>query len=311
MEDLLTISVILCSYNRATSLEKTLESLRQMSVPPNLKWELVVVDNNSTDNTRGVVEEFARTSGLNVRYMFEPGQGSSRARNTGVANSTSEIIAFTDDDVEVSPEWLRELAGAFTEFDCMGVGGRSIPTWNGLCRPDWLITAGRYRLVSGPILDFDLGDQARELRVAPWGLNMAFRRVAFEKYGLFRTDLGISGSRRRITGGDTEFGNRLLRGGEKIVYSPKAVVLHPVVQLRITKNYFLEYYFCLGRTNVRQERWPAESVLYFGVPRYLFRELLGNGAQWLVALNRKKKFYYKAQMYHSLGQIAEALDYTV
>ena len=124
---------------------------------------------------------------------------------------------------------------------------------------------------------------------------MAFRRVAFEKYGLFRTDLGISGSRRRITGGDTEFGNRLLRGGEKIVYSPKAVVLHPVVQLRITKNYFLEYYFCLGRTNVRQERWPAESVLYFGVPRYLFRELLGNGAQWLVALNRKKKFYYKAQ----------------
>lgn len=303
------ITILICTYNRALSLGKSLESLRQMVVPPDLEWELIVVDNNSTDNTHEVIGEFARTSGLNVRYVFEPDQGSSRARNTGVANSTGEIIAFTDDDVRVSPEWLREIVGTFTEFDCMGVGGRSIPVWNGLSRPDWLITAGPYHLVSGPILDFDLGDDAKEIHVAPWGLNMAFRRVAFEKYGLLRTDLGTSGPRRRVMGGDTEFGNRLLRGGEKIVYSPKAVVFHPVVPQRITRSYFLEYYFCSGRTEIRLGGWSPEAVLYFGVPRYIFRELLETGARWLVAFNGEKRFYYKAQMYRSLGQIAEALGY--
>jgi glucosyl-dolichyl phosphate glucuronosyltransferase len=303
------ISVIVCTYNRAASLGKTLESLSAMSVPPDLKWELIVVDNNSTDNTHEVVGEFAQTSGFNVRYVFEPEQGSSRARNTAIANSTGEIIAFTDDDVTVSPGWLRELIATFTAFDCMGVGGRSLPAWNGLSRPDWLITDGSYHLVSGPILDFDLGDEAKELHVAPWGLNMAFRREAFEKYGLLRPDLGTSGPRRRIAGGDTEFGNRLLSNGEKIVYSPKAVVFHPVVPERITKSYFIEYYFCLGRTDIRQEGWPPEAVLYFGVPRYLFRGLLENGAHWLVAFNRKKRFYFKAQMYCSLGRLIEAVSY--
>ncbi len=303
------ISVIICTYNRAASLVKTLESLREMTVPSDLKWELIVVDNKSTDNTHQVIGEFARTSGLNVRYLFEPEQGSSRARNTGIANSTGEIIAFTDDDVRVSREWLREIVGTFAEFDCMGVGGKSIPVWNGLTRPDWLITSGSYRLSAGPILHFDLGEEAKELYVAPWGLNMAFRRTAFEKYGLLRTDLGTSGPRRRIAGGDTEFGNRLIRGGEALVYSPKAVVLHPVVPQRITKNYYLDYYFCIGRTNIRTNSWPSETVLYFGIPRYLFRDLADNVARWLMAFNGGKKFYFKAQTYCSLGQMMEALSY--
>src|ERR1700730_18373678 len=124
------ISVVLCTYNRASSLGKTFESLRQMTVPPVLKWELIVVDNNSADNTYAAVTEFARTSGLNLRYVFESKQGLCHARTTGVANARGEIIAFTDDDVQVSPEWLQELKRTFSEFDCMGVGGKSIPAWN-------------------------------------------------------------------------------------------------------------------------------------------------------------------------------------
>jgi glycosyltransferase involved in cell wall biosynthesis len=299
------ISVIVCTYNRAASLAKALQSLRQMAVPPDLKWEIIVVDNNSTDDTRAVVTEFARTSRLNARYAFEPKQGLCHARNTGVTNASGEIIAFTDDDVQVSPEWLRELVCTFREFDCIGVGGKSIPAWDGLAKPGWLVTTGPYSLSRGPILDFDLGDETKELRTAPWGLNMAFRRSAFERHGMFRTDLDVSGS-DRLLGGDTEFGSRLMRAGEKVVYSSKAVVFHPVVQQRITKNYFLKYYFCVGRTNIRQEQWPSEAVLYFGVPRYMFRELLESCAKWFFSFSSGKKFYYKAQAYLSLGQIAES-----
>jgi glycosyltransferase involved in cell wall biosynthesis len=298
-------SVVICTYNRAGSLAKTLQSLKQMAVPPDLEWELIVVDNNSTDNTREVLGEFARTSEFRVQYVFEPKQGLCHARNTGVANATGEIIAFTDDDVRVAPEWLRELANTFDEYHCMGVGGRSIPAWDGLSKPDWLITAGPYSLVSGPILDFNLGEEAKELRVAPWGLNMAFRKIAFEKYGLFRTDLGVSGA-GGLLGEDTEFGKRLLASGDRIMYSPKAIVFHPVEQKRITRGYFLRYYFALGRTAVREESWPSEAVLYFGVPRYLYRSFLVKCASWLFAFDKKKRFYHKARVYCVLGYIAEA-----
>jgi glucosyl-dolichyl phosphate glucuronosyltransferase len=299
------ISVVLCTYNRASSIGKSLESLRQMSLPPDLKWELIVVDNNSTDDTRAVVTEFARTSGLKVRYVFEPKQGLCHGRNTGVVSASGEIIAFTDDDVHVAPHWLRELALTFKEFDCIGLGGKSVPAWNGLAKPDWLVTSGPYCLSRGPILDFDLGDKAKEIRVAPWGLNMAFRKTAFERFGLFRTDLDVLGS-GGLLGGDTEFGKRLLNLGEKIVYSPKAVVYHPVAQPRITKNYLLLYQHRLGRTAVREEGgWPSEAVLYFGAPRYIYRSVLMNCANWLFAFDKKKRFYYKARVYCLFGYIAE------
>jgi glycosyltransferase involved in cell wall biosynthesis len=300
------ISIVLCTHNRASSLRKTLDTLGQMSVPPDLRWELLVVDSDSSDDTRQAVNEFTERTGLDVRYVWEPQRGKSLALNTGIKKAKGGIIAFTDDDVRVAPEWLHELVRTFREFDCMGVGGRSVPAWGGLIRPDWLITEGPYHLVPSPILDFDQGDEAKELQIAPWGLNMAFRRSAFDKYGLFRTDLGPCGT-GRILGEDIEFGGRLLRCGEKIIYSPTAVVFHPVEQQRITKNYFLQYYFnSLGRAHIRQERWPANAVLYFGVPRYIFRRFLTNCVSWFFAFDKKRRFYYKTRLYSVLGQIAEA-----
>ena len=136
------VSVIICTHNRAESLKHTLESLSEMDVPRELEWELIVVDNKSTDTTRAVVEEFARRSPFAVRYVFEPNAGVSYARNTAVTRARGGIIAFTDDDVIVTTEWLREIAAAFRQFDCAGVGGRSIPLWGELERPRWLGSPG-------------------------------------------------------------------------------------------------------------------------------------------------------------------------
>lgn len=299
------ISILICTYNRAGSLCRMLDSLQKISAGPEIAWEVVVVDNNSSDNTHAVVEEFAKTPGFNVRYVFEPKQGLSHARNTGVATAKGEIIAFTDDDVRVSPGWLAELVSTFSEFDCMAVGGRSIPAWDGLSKPAWLVTEGPYKLGQGPLLEFDLGEEPKPTYVPPWGVNMAFRKSAFEKYGLFRTDLGVAGS-GRLGGEDTEFGRRLIRAGEKVIYSPGAAVFHPVERARARRAYFLTWHFNYGRGCIRSEGWPGEAVLWFGVPRYLFRQLLTNAWYGLASFRRAKRFYFTAQTMRSLGEIVEA-----
>ena len=298
------ITVIICTYNRAKSLRQTLESLRQMTVPPELEWELLVVDNNSTDNTRATVEEFAKTAAFNVRCVFEPRQGLCHARNAGVANAKGEIIVFTDDDVFVAPEWLRELMDTFRKFDCAGAGGKNVPLWAGLARPKWLCPPGTYYLGDGPLLDLDLGEEATLTNVPPWGLNMAFKKSAFEKYGLFRTDLDLVGS-GGLLGGDIDFGKRLIRAGEKIAYSPKAVVHHPVTEHRITRAYFLSYYLRLGRTYARLNPLPPEAVLWFGVPCWIFIELSKSCLSWMTTFETVKRFYYKAHTYCYLARISE------
>ncbi|MFZ0937825.1 MAG: glycosyltransferase family A protein, partial [Candidatus Sulfotelmatobacter sp.] len=124
------ISVVLCTYNRAASLKSTLESFSGLRLPFDLDWELVVVDNNSKDHTPEVIGDFAKTARFSVRYIFEGRQGRSSALNAGISAAKGEIVALTDDDVLLHPEWLLNLKRAFDEFDCAGVGGRIVPVWH-------------------------------------------------------------------------------------------------------------------------------------------------------------------------------------
>src|SRR5271169_5851600 len=106
------ISVVLGTYNRGDNLRLTLETFLSL-VFQDLNWELLVVDNNSTDSTREVVENFARTAAFPVRYIFEKIQGRSAALNAGIAEAKGEIIVFTDDDVLLHPDWLSNLKRTF------------------------------------------------------------------------------------------------------------------------------------------------------------------------------------------------------
>lgn len=169
--------------------------------------------------------------------------------------------------------------------------------------PKWL--SGSYRKVAnGPIPHFDHGDNSK--LILPVGANMAFRRSAFEKYGLFRTDMGM-GSRGTQLGADFEFCLRLLRAGETIVYSPKAVVFHPAEPHRLTKAYFLRFYYYAGRADVRLglETWTPATVLYWGIPRWMFRTLFKQAMAWLLAFGAKR-FSYKTRLYRLAGQMREA-----
>jgi glycosyltransferase involved in cell wall biosynthesis len=298
------ISVILRTYNRSASLKKTLESFAQMQVPADLSWELVLVDNNSSDETRAVAEACAKSWDLPLQYVFESNQGLSYARNTGVKAATGEILVFTDDDVTLGPNWLAEIKRAFDQYDCMGVGGKIVPVWN-VPQPSWLVLEGPYRLHAA-VLHFNLGDETCIMEnKSPYGANMAFRRAAFERYGLFRTDIGLTGT-NRMPGQETEFCQRLRTAGEKFVYTPHAVIYHPVEPERVQKKYFQSWYFGFGRTTMRVEGCLQGAVLYFGVPRYLFRLLGEKALRWLVSVHPARRFYHKLQTYQIAGQIYEA-----
>src|SRR5215467_10846814 len=131
------VSVVLATYNRANQLRVALESFSQLSYPRDLSWELLVVDNNSTDATCAVVKSFAAGARFPVHYVFEKKQGRSAALNAGILQAKGEIVAFTDDDVTLDRDWLSFLKKTFDENDCTAVAGRVIPQWNHP-KPDWL-----------------------------------------------------------------------------------------------------------------------------------------------------------------------------
>ena len=297
---LMDISVVLATYNRASSLQVTLESLLALVSPAGLSWELLVVDNNSTDLTRLNVEKFAAIAQFPVRYVFEGKQGRSAALNTGIVDAKGEIVAITDDDVILHRDWLVNLNRTFAEFDCAAVAGRVLPQWSH-SKPDWLEMNGHFAVVN-----FDLGDEIKEIKVPPLGANSAFRKHVFSKHGLFRPDLGVTGSRHTITCDDTEFGERLIRAGEKIVYCSNAIVYHPVDPKRTTKKYFLSWYYYNGISLTRMAGVPRESVIWFGAPRWLYREMLVNFAKWVLTTKSKSRFHHKLQTYKSIGKIVES-----
>ena len=207
------ITVILCTHNRCRSLEKALQSVAASQLSTSSGWEVLVVDNNSSDQTREVVETCCRRYPGRFRYLFEPQPGKSYALNSGIRGALGEILAFMDDDVTVEPTWLQNLTANLDDSDWAGAGGRILPE-RSFSPPRWLALQGQFSM-GGVLALFDRGDKPGELDWAPYGTNMAFRRAMFDKYGAFRTDLGpIPGS--QIRNEDTEFGRRLMKAGERL-----------------------------------------------------------------------------------------------
>lgn len=120
-------TVIVCTYNRCQSLADTLDSLAKSIVPASTDWEVLIVDNNSADRTRQVVEEFTRRFPGRFRYVFEPRQGKSFALNRGIRETQADVLAFTDDDVIAEPAWLWNLTKDLFSGEWQGAGGKILP----------------------------------------------------------------------------------------------------------------------------------------------------------------------------------------
>jgi glucosyl-dolichyl phosphate glucuronosyltransferase len=303
------ITVILCTFNRNESLAKALASTAVQELPASVTWEVLVVDNNSTDQTRHVVEQFSQDHPGRYRYLFEPRQGKSYALNTAIRQAQGEVLAFIDDDVVAESAWLQNLTAHLRRGDCAGIAGRILPE-KSFVPPPWIPIRERYALA--PLAVFTPNLEAGPLHDSPFGANMAFHRRMFEKYGGFRNDLGPQpGGASPQKSEDSEFGQRVLTAGEKLRYEPSAIVYHSVPAERLQKQYFLTWWRDKARSDIRAFGAPTDtSWLIAGVPLYLFRRFAVWNLRGLFTSNPARKFSCQIKAWSNLGEIMECYQQT-
>lgn len=288
-------SVVIATYNRAPDLAQTLESLRCLAVPD--PWEVIIVDNNSTDNTKEVVTSSAQNFPVPLRYFHEPEQGRSAALNKGIKEARGEIIATTDDDVRVDPHWLSNAAMGLERFDCDYLGGKALPIWGG-ARPKWIPEDRSIHWAVIALLDYGpepipLGDYV------PIGVNMVFRRDAFDRAGLWDNTIGRKAG--TLLGQEVrEWCQRARSANLKGFYSPDLVIHHVIPGDRLTKKYFRRWFYWHGisrailyKTRGLDMESPESTALDFakvphilGVPRYMFRTYLRSFVSMIGAIVR-------------------------
>jgi glycosyltransferase involved in cell wall biosynthesis len=290
-----TATVLICTYNRASLLGETLDTLAGMQVT-SLDWDVLVVDNNSTDGTAEVVRSRQAGFPAPLVYMAEPRQGKSYALNTGLAATTAEFVFFTDDDVRVSEAWLEAGAKPMMEDPAVQyTGGPVRPIWGGP-RPAWL-PEDRGNLW-GAIATLDYGSspfvfEARQK--IPIGANMAVRRSLLDSVGGFHPDLGRTG--QSLLGQEqAEFFCRTRRRGAQGLYVPAMSVEHHVPSRRLTRDYFRRWWWWKGvsRARLHQLQPDVEPNLDIakvkriaGLPKYVLGDLVRHAGRFAGAVTRR------------------------
>ena len=239
------ISVIVCTYNRLDTLRRMLTSFFAQASLESVDYELIVVDNNSTDGTRALAHEFEQYASLS--YVFEARQGLSCARNRGVAESHGDIVAFLDDDVIVDRNWLRKLKKCFDESNADVVGGRSYLVFE-QDPPQWL--GSRFQTWLSKV---DHGSSRIPVQGGLYGLNLSFRKSTLLDTGGFNEDLGRKG-RLLFAGEEEEVIQKIRAAGGSIYYDPDVVVGHIVGPERIQWGYFRRSAMDRGRQHAAGSR---------------------------------------------------------
>jgi GT2 family glycosyltransferase len=238
----LRVTVAVITYNRSQSLRETLAGLVRQDYPAD-RWELLVIDNNSTDNTRDVVASFMASTPA-PRRIVEEQPGLDHGRNRAVDEARGDVIALVDDDILVEPDWLAQLVAPFSSQDSHSigvVGGEVIPVFpDGV--PAWLEGSHRplgFRSDAGPLPP----------EQAPMGANFAFPKWVFARFGKFDTNLDRRGA-RLFGGGDSDMIRRVRTAGLKAWFVPGAKVLHQIPAGRLTLRYALRHAFDSARSRV-------------------------------------------------------------
>lgn len=279
------LEVVVPTYNRADLLPVCLKSLLSATVPDGLTVGVTVVDNNSKDNTREVVESWQEHFGGRLRYLFAATQGRSSALNAGITGSESDLIGFIDDDEEIDQTWYQTVQYAFTTYEVDFIGGPYIPKWEqeppGWLPPDHegvigLVDAGN------EIIPYDENYPGILM-----GGNAVIRRAALEKVGLYMISLGRTGA-RLLAGEDEHMYRRLLASGARGLYLPQLKIYHLIPAARLTKKYYRQWSFWRGVSCGVLDRTQPQDVPYFcGVPRYLFGAASRGLWRWTMAPLRR------------------------
>ena len=239
---MIKICVIICTYDRSGYLPKLIESLKKQTLSHDL-FDILLVDNNSTDATRDVVKQLQETM-PNIRYEFEQEQGLSIARNRGLREARSSLVVYIDDDAYAEPQWLASVVGAFEKDDeIVCVGGPVELDWQGE-RPSWV--PKRYEALFTSVWH---GTAQKYLTSSDYlvGANLAFRREWLLKQGGFPVSLGRKGI-CLLSGEEAFVFKNVFAASKKAYYHPAAKVMHLVTAERKTKKWFFYRLFWDGAT---------------------------------------------------------------
>jgi len=303
------ISVILCTYNRCEILKKSVVSILSQDCPQ-VRYELIIADNNSSDQTRQECESLIAKSPIPIRYIFEPQQGVSYARNAAIAQAKAPILAFFDDDVCVSPKWIATIKRFFEEHpEIEGVGGQVLPRWTAE-PPPWLTPAHW-----APLALQDYGEQPihihKEKALCLVSANLALRSRVFDCIGLFSPALQrVKNSIGSME--DHELHLRLWESGFQEMYFPEIVVTTDIPAERLTKAYHRKWHKGHGHfyALLREPEFERSITRLFDVPAHLYKQALIDLAQWgksLLMGKAEKAFLHEIGLWFFAGFFRQRL----
>ncbi len=300
------ISIIVSTYNRSHNLPDCIQHMAAQENTQHFQWEVLIVDNNSTDDTKLVTEQLQQQYPINIRYLFEKNQGLSFARNHGLHESSAEFVIFTDDDIRATPQWLSSIYNRFIKEKCDAVGGR-IHVESPEVFPEWLTPE-----LHGFLGHIDFGDQAFQMNGRnefPYGGNMAVRRNVAEQLGGFNTGMGRKGEGTKkeelFKGEETVFFHQMTDNKGIIWYEPDAIVLHKILPYQLKKDFFLTVHYNAGYQKALFDNQTYKRT-FIGVPLFLYSQFIKNLGKYFVQRLTKGSvaaFRQRMTVNHFLGQI--------
>jgi glycosyltransferase involved in cell wall biosynthesis len=291
------LTLLVCTYNRSADLVEMLDTALAQETGGAFTYEVLVVDNNSTDDTRAVVENFIARGHGNLRYLFEPRQGKSNALNTGLGAARGWIYTIADDDFILPADWLKKIYEGFRAHPQVSfVGGKVLPLWQGPV-PTWL---GREHWSSVALADYGdaafYTDESRQVCL----LACSFRRADVDAVGGYRSGLGVS---QNQIGGveDLEILQRLWKAGRRGLYLPEIAFYHKVPPGRLTKDYHRRWHTGHGRfyAAMRDAAFEGSAARLFDVPAHLYRQAASAAAGWVTCQLRGRQaeaFVHETQL---------------
>jgi glucosyl-dolichyl phosphate glucuronosyltransferase len=298
------ISAVICTFNRANYLPKAIQSLVDQSLDASL-YEIIVVDNRSTDNTKQIVtEKFVSVE--NLRYVYEPILGLAQARNAGWQNAKGEFIAYLDDDAIAIPYWLEKILEVFDTVTPQPayVGGRVTPIWEAE-KPDWLPKSleGLYAIV-------DYGDRPLVLQQNQFcvGTNSALPRQILEKMANFNVGLGRKGN-NLLSMEENLLQDELRKQGYQLYYHPEIAIAHHIHANRIDPNWMLSrvYWEGISKAIYQIHRQSPSNLKRLRLALSKTKKLLGAPSslfQLLQTTNDPQRFETKCSTLMQIGYIA-------
>ena len=312
---MIELSIIMPTRNRADYLKDALESALNQTLDKSV-YEIIVVDNGSTDSTHQVTEELNRLYEDRVRYFYEPAPGLHVGRHLGAREAKGDILVYTDDDIIALPEWLEAVRSAFNDPGVALVGGKNLPRWEGEV-PDWVKlfeSTDACGWHNGYLSLLDFGDKCMEIPAYyVYGCNFSIRKSVMYECGGFHPDSMPQELIRFRGDGETALSAALMAKGYRTIYEPGASVYHRVPPERLTVEYFCRRAFNQGvsdsYTEIRKYRGlnvPKSSIRFNlsllrkikAVAGAVVSRQKGNKAEVHPVLAKVRQSYEEGRRYH-------------